>query len=71
MTPGASHNARFMANGIYSNKMFAFQVTLGYDAVTITTLRRYVQFNCLVYVPHFLKAGLGADAAVNDLHFMN
>ena len=49
MMPGASHKARFMAKGIYSNKMFAFQVTLGYDKVTIATLRRYVQFNCLMY----------------------
>ena len=27
-----------------------------------------VQVNCLLYVPQFLKAVIGADAAVNELH---
>jgi hypothetical protein len=65
--PGAVHKARFMANGLYSNVMFAFQDILEYDAETVSTLRRFVIFNVLIYVPHFLSAGVGADAAFNDL----
>ena len=60
--PGAVHKARFMAN-----VMFAFQDILEYDAETVSTLRRFVIFNVLIYVPHFLSAGVGADAAFDDL----
>jgi len=51
MKPGACHKARFMANAIFSNKMLAFQVALEYDRSTVSTLRRFVLFNCLLYVP--------------------
>ena len=67
--PGANHKARFMANGLYSNVMFAFQDVLEYDADTVAGLRRFVVFNVLFYVPHFLSAGVGADAPFNDLQF--
>ncbi|KAF0311132.1 hypothetical protein FJT64_018018 [Amphibalanus amphitrite] len=70
MKPRASHKARFMADVIYTNKMYAFHASLGYDKATIAALRRVVQLNCLLYVPQFLKAAIGADAPVNDLHFV-
>ena len=66
--PGASHKARFMANGIYANKMFLFQKDLGYDRETVTALQRFVQFNALIYTPYFLKSSVGADAPYNDLN---
>ncbi|KAF0313314.1 hypothetical protein FJT64_016134 [Amphibalanus amphitrite] len=59
-----------MADVIYTNKMYAFHASLGYDKATIAALRRVVQLNCLLYVPQFLKAAIGADAPVNDLHFV-
>ena len=65
--PGAVHKARFMANSLYSNVMYAFQDVLGYDADDIAALRRFVVFNVLLYVPHFLSAGVGSDAPFNDL----
>ena len=57
-----------MANGLYSNVMYAFQDVLGYESDTIASLRRFVLFNVLLYVPHFLSAGVGADAPTNDLN---
>ena len=65
--PGAVHKARFMANSLYSNKMFAFQEPLEYDADTVLNLGRFVSFNTFIYTPHFLMAGAGADAPFNDL----
>ena len=41
--PGASHKARFMANGIYANKMYLFQQHMDYDRDTMSALRRFVQ----------------------------
>ena len=35
--------------------------------ITLVALRRFVIFNVLIYVPHFLSAGIGADAPFNDL----
>ena len=67
--PGAVHKARFMGNGLYSNIMFAFQEAFGYDADDIATLRRFSLFNVLLYVPHFLTVGVGADAPFNELEF--
>ncbi|KAF0292832.1 hypothetical protein FJT64_009259 [Amphibalanus amphitrite] len=48
MKPGASHKARFMADVIYTNKMYAFHASLGYDKATIAALRRVVQLNRLL-----------------------
>ena len=67
--PGPVHKARFMANGLYSNKMFAFQEVLDYDVEDVSALRRFVLFNVLLYAPQFLSAGVGADAPINDLVF--
>jgi hypothetical protein len=61
--PGAVHKARFMANGLYSNFVFAFKDILEHDAKPVSTLRHFVNFNA----PHFLSAGVGADAAFDDL----
>ena len=65
--PGAVHKARFMANSLYSNVMYAFQDSLQYDETLLTPLRRFVVFNTLIYAPHFLSASFGADAPMNDL----
>ena len=70
MEPGASHKTRFMADAFYTNKMHVFHPSLGYDKAIVTALRRVVQVNCLLYVPQFLKAAIGTDAAVNDHHFV-
>ena len=67
--PGPVHKARFMANGLYSNKMFAFQEVLDYDVEDVAALRRFVLFNVHLYAPKFLSAGVGADAPINDLVF--
>ena len=56
-----------MANSLYSNVMYDFQDVLDYDADTIASLRRFVVFNVLIYIPHFLSAGVGSDAPFNDL----
>ena len=39
--PGATHKARFMAFGIYSNKMFSFSDQLNYDNEIKAALRRF------------------------------
>ena len=41
--PGVSYKARFMANGIYANKMYLFQQHMDYDRDTMSALRRFVQ----------------------------
>ena len=69
MKPGSNHKARFMADVISRNKMYAFHPSIGYEKVTVAALRRVVQVNGLLYVPQFLKASIGADALVN-LHFV-
>ena len=43
-----------MANGLYSNVMYALQEILEYDSVFVGALRRFVIFNVLIYMPHFL-----------------
>ena len=55
MKPGASRKAHFMANVIYTNKMYAFHSSLGYNKATVAALRRVVQVSCLLYVPQFLR----------------
>ena len=42
MNPGATHRARFMVDVIYTNKMYAFHPSLGYDKATVTALYRVV-----------------------------
>ena len=65
--PGATHKARFMAFGIYSNKMFSFSDQLNYDNEMKAALRRFTMFITLVYIPYFLKAIIGADSPHTDL----
>ena len=66
--PGPSHKARFMAFCIFCLKMLLLIQQLGLDEWTREGLVRLGVFFAIVYVPHFLKSSVGADAAVNDLY---
>ena len=65
--PGATHKARFMAFGIYANKMFSFSDQLHYDSEMMAALKRFTQFFTLIFIPYFLKASVGADSPFTDL----
>ena len=65
--PGATHKARFMAFGIYANKMFCFLEQLDLSKDAQAALKRFVTFSVLVYIPHFLKSSIGVDSPVDDL----
>ena len=60
MEPGVSQRASFMVNVIYTNKMYAFHPSLGYGKATSQPCTAWPQVNCLLYVPQFLKAAIGA-----------
>ena len=66
--PGPSHKARFMAFCIFCLKMLLLIQQLDLDEWTREGLVRLGVFFAIVYVPHFLKSSVGADAAVNDLY---
>ena len=65
--PGATHKARFMAFGIYSNKMYSFSDQLDYDNEMKAALKRFTQFFTLLYIPYYLKASIGADSPHTDM----
>ena len=80
--PGAFHKARFMANVIYGSQMFLLQNSqvdeeiasssrvdfdFEFDDEYKSCLERFVKFTSLIYVPYFLVAPVGADAAFRDL----
>ena len=69
MKPGPSHKARFMAFCLHCLKMLLFIRQLDLDEWTWTRegLVRLGMFFVLIYIPYFLKASIGADAALNDL----
>ena len=46
--PGATHKARFMAFGIYANKMFSFSDQIQYDREMREVLQRFTQFFTLI-----------------------
>ena len=64
---GARHKARFCAYGIYANKAQAFAEQLGVEEATLVLLKRFNQFQCTIYIPHFLASSIGADAPFNDI----
>ena len=65
--PGPSHKARFMAWCLHCLKMLLFIRQLNADELTQEGLVRLGIFFVCVYIPYFLKASVGADAAFNDL----
>ena len=65
--PGPSHKARFMAYCLHCLKMLIFIRQLDMDEATQEGLVRLGIFFVCVYIPYFLKASVGADAAYNDL----
>ena len=65
--PGPCHKARFMAFCLYCLKMLLLIQQLDLDEWTQEGLVRLGIFFAIVYVPHFLKSTIGADAAFNDL----
>ena len=67
MKPGPSHKARFMAFCLHCLKMLLFIRQLDLDEWTREGLVRLGMFFVLIYIPYFLKASIGADAALNDL----
>ena len=67
MKPGPSRKARFMAFCLHCLKMLLFIRQLDLDEWTREGLVRLGMFFVLIYIPYFLKASIGADAALNDL----
>ena len=65
--PGPCHKARFMAFCLYCLKMLLLIRQLNMDEVTQEGLVRLGIFFAIIYIPHFLKASVGADAAFNDI----
>ena len=65
--PGPSHKARFMAYCLHCLKMLIFIRQLDMDEATQEGLVRLGIFFVCVYIPYFLKASVGADAAYNNL----
>ena len=70
--PGPSHKARFMAFCLYIMKVLLFiqqlrALGVEIDDITVEGLVRLNIFLITVYIPYFLKASVGADAAYNDL----
>ena len=65
--PGAISHARWMSKILYSLKMYLFQDQLEYDQQLIMKLEKICLFIVLVYVPSWLNASSGVDAAVHDL----
>ena len=65
--PGPCHKARFMAFCLYALKMLLLIHQLDLDEWTKEGLVRLGIFFVLIYIPYFLKASVGADAAFNDL----
>ena len=69
--PGACHKARFCAFGIYIHKAVAFSDQLGLEEDFIESLVRVANFFSTIYVPYFMKASVGCDAAINDLEMFH
>ena len=67
LSPGAIHQARWMAINIYAMKMFLFHPQFGYDEDFVHNLTRLNVFLSLFYVPAWMTATRAADAPVTDL----
>ena len=67
--PGAIHHARWMVTILYSAKMYAFSEQINLSKEDEAKYHRLNIFNALYYVPFWLTARRGEDAAVNDLQF--
>ena len=65
--PGPCHKARLMAFCLYCLKMLLLIRQLNMDEVTQEGLVRLGIFFAVLYIPHFLKASVGADAAFNNI----
>ena len=68
--PGATRSARWMSQVLYSQKIYMWADQMNYDHETVSKLHRLVTFLVLSYVPAWLKCNIGADAAINDLNFL-
>ena len=65
--PGACHKARFMAFCLHCMKMLLFARQRQLPAEVLEGLVRLCIFFVTIYIPYFLTAMVGADAAFNDL----
>ena len=68
MKPGAISQARWMACNIYAGKMYMFLNHMSYNDETVRKLHRINTFLSLFYTSAWMKASIGADAPINDLH---
>ena len=57
MKPGASHRACFMVDVIYTNKMYAFTPSLGYDKDAVAALHRVVPGQLPAVLPAVPEGG--------------
>ena len=60
-----------MAFSLYCMEMQLFSDQLDLDAETLDGLKRLSLFLSVIYNPYFLKASVGADAAINDMAIFN
>lgn len=68
MRPGAYHHARFMAKGIYIEKLAMFQILLPFlSDQDKENINRATNFIILFYVPWFLGCAMAEKAPTNDL----
>ena len=56
-----------MAYSLYCMKICLFSQQLDLDPETLEGIERVSKYLSLVYNPYFLKASVGADAAINDI----
>ena len=55
---------------LYSQKIYTGADQMNYNNKIVSKLHRLVTFLVLFYVPAWLKCNIGADAAINDLNFL-
>lgn len=68
--PGAVHQARWMANLIYSLKMFMFQGEFKMSKKEIQALRRIIIYTIRYHVKAWFKCSDAISAPSHDLNFM-
>ena len=68
--PGPTHSARRLSQVLYNQKIYMWADQMNYDNETVSKLHRLVTFLVLFYVPAWLKCNIGADAAINNLNFL-
>ena len=68
-TPGALHDARWMAKSIYSLKIYLFRDQIKLSSREQKGLQSICQFGALLYAKYWHKALLATQAARNDQEF--